>query len=82
MGRIDDSLKEKEALPERLDSVPLNNKQHLFKDIVWDYVTKWAYANKNEGTAYPKALRLFLMGDPGSGKSTCTKATMNVLEGI
>ena len=35
----------------------------------------------NEGRKpWPKALRLFLMGSPGAGKSKCVKLTMDALE--
>ena len=72
------ALKEKKALPDKVPPVPLNNKQRLCKDIVHDYVRKWTLA-KHEGATWPKPLRLFLMGPPGTGKSTNTKHMMATL---
>ena len=69
------------AKPERLPEVSLNNKQRLFKDKVLDYVKQWHRA-QHQGGEWPKALRIFLMGAPGTGKSTTTKATMAALEPI
>ena len=71
-------LKQKQALPDKVPNIPLNNKQRLFKDIVHDYANKW-YLAKNNGGPWPKPLRLFLMGSPGTGKSTDTKVTMGKL---
>ena len=68
-------------IPATIPEVVLNDKQRLFKDKVHDYVTKWQDA-KHHGGIWPKPLRLFLMGAPGTGKSTATKATMSTLKDI
>ena len=68
-------------MDDKIPSVSLNHKQRLFKDIVHDYCTKWSLAT-NEGGEWPEPLRLFLMGAPGTGKSTTTKVTMGTLFNI
>ena len=75
------SLKNKDAEPDKFIDVVLNEKQRLFRDIVMDWVPKWALANEGEGP-WPKALRLILMGSPGAGKSRGVRATMNALGNI
>ena len=75
------ALKPKKALPDRVPQVQLNDKQRLFRDIVHDYAREWHRA-KYQGGEYPKALRLFSMGAPGTGKSTKTKVTMGGLVDI
>ena len=76
-----DSLKNKEAVSNEIGNVCLNDKQMWFRDIVHDWVKEWVLA-KNGNRPWPKALRLFLMGSPGAGKSTCVKATMDALGDI
>ena len=68
-------LKRTPAIPDKVADVTLNRKQSLFHDIVLTYARDWHEANEGRGE-WPKPLRLFLMGDPGVGKSTTTKATM------
>lgn len=74
-------LKTGKAIPDTRPEVPPNHKQRLFEDIIHDYVDKWSRAQYENGP-WPKALRMFLMGAPGTGKSTCTKATMGALKDI
>ena len=69
-------LKRRKALPDQVASVSLNSKQALFYSLVNDYVQQWHTAKKDPTKQYPKALRLFLLGDPGTGKSTTTRTTM------
>jgi len=71
-----EQLKRAKALPDQVASVSLNQKQSLFYCMVNDYVQKWHMAKKDPTKEWPKALRLFLMGDPGTGKSTTTRTTM------
>ena len=80
MHRLD-SLKNKEAVSNEIGNVCLNDKQRLFRDIVHDWVKEWVLA-KNGNRPWPKALRLFLQGSPGAGKSTCVKTTMDTLGAI
>ena len=72
------SLKNVEAVSDNFIPLNLNNKQKLFKDLVNDYVQKWALAKEGNGE-WPKALRLILCGNPGTGKSSVVKDTMNAL---
>ena len=80
INRINE-LKTKKAIPDTIPEVVLNDKQRLFKDIVHDYVKKW-YCAEHNGGMRPKPLRLFLMGAPGTGKSSATKPTMSTLKAI
>ena len=73
------SLKNREAIPDKVGNVCLNDMQRLFRDIVHDWVNEWVLANEGR-KPWPKALRLFLMGSPGAGKSKCVKLTMDALE--
>ena len=75
------SLKNREAVPDEVGNLSLNDKQRLFRDIVHDWVKEWVLANEGS-KPWPKALRLFLMGSPGAGKSRCVKATMDTLGDI
>ena len=68
-------LRTTSAAHDFIPDVQLNSKQSLFRDLVHGYVKQWhnAFAGKGE---WPIPLRLFLMGNPGTGKSMCTKVTM------
>ena len=70
-----------QAIPDTSLNVQLNHKQQLTKDTVHDYVRK-VVAATSEGGEWPEALRMFLCGPPGTGKSTATKAMTNTLSSI
>ena len=72
------AIKDKDAKSDKFVDVVLNEKQTLFRDIVNDWVEKWAAASKDEGP-WPKALRLILMGSSGAGNSRVVGATMDDL---
>ena len=72
------AVKTKPALPDKVPNVEMNTKQRLAEHIVQDYVQQW-YLAKHEGGNWPNPLRLFLMGAPGTGKSTNTKQIMSTV---
>ena len=76
-GRLN-AVKDKDAKSDKFVDFILNEKQKLFRDIVREWVEKWAEASKDEGP-WPKALRLILMGSPGAGKSRFVGVTMDAL---
>ena len=74
------SLKNRKAVSPKLKDFFPTDQQRLLNDIVKDWVQKWMLANEGQAPWPEKALRVFLMGDPGAGKSSCTKRLMAILK--
>ena len=73
LGRLN-SLKDKKAISNGTIDVVLNDSQRAARDIIKRYAQGWVQARFG-GENYPKALRFFLMGSPGAGKSLTTTVT-------